>query len=222
MKVNTLPYDVQNIWQLCFILLYSCCIKFLSYISVLHPACIVYSKDDDPHNLVRDLSDFLNVCGVECDIDQYHAHENILDWGSWTEELIKNQAARKGYVLLVCSPKLHQQLTNIASNLRKIEMKVGHISNLTLNTLIKDENITNYVIPIFLEQYRKEFIPTCLVGRICYVANITKVPSDGPFIETALNTPELESLRSLVHRLRDEPEVVRPLPQFSPVRTGCK
>lgn len=207
---------------MCFILLYSCCIKFLSYISVLHPACIVYSKDDDPHNLVRDLSDFLNVCGVECDIDQYHANENILDWGSWTEELIKNHAARKGYVLLVCSPKLYQQLTNIASNLKKIEMKVGHISNLTLNTLIKDENITSYVIPVFLEQYRKEFIPTCLVGRICYVANITKVPSDGPFIETALNTPELESLRSLVYRLRDEPEVIRPLPQFSPVRPGCK
>ena len=188
--------------------------KVLSYISVRHPACIVYSKDDDPFNHVRDLSDFLNLCGVDCDIDQYHTNENILDWGSWTEELIKNQAARRGYVLLVCSPKLHQQLTNVASSLRTIEMKAGHISNLTLNTLIKDEKITNYIIPVALEQCRKELIPTCLAGRLCYSANITKVPNDFPSIDAVLSTPELESLRSLVHRLRDEPEVVRPSTQF--------
>ena len=181
---------------------------------MLHPTCIVYSKDDDPSNYMRDLSDFLNYCAVDCVIDQYHANENILDWGGWTEAVIKDRASRNGYVLLACSPKLYQQLSNTANSL-KIEMKAGHISNLTLNVLIKDENITNHIIPIFLKQYRRGLIPTCLAERSYYSINITKVielSNHGASFDTILNAPELESLRSLVYRLRGEVEVVRPPP----------
>ena len=186
--------------------------SFILYISVPHPTCIVYSKDDDPSNHVCDLSDFLNHCGVDCDIDQYHASENILDWGGWVETMIKSRASRNGYVLLVCSPRLHQKLSNPSSSL-KIEMKAGHITNLTLNTLIKDEIITYHIIPIFLEQDKKEYIPTCLAGRICYSVCITKLlelSNHSGSIEAVLNAPELESLRDLVCRLRGEPVVVKP------------
>ena len=189
---------------------------------MLHPTCIVYAKDDDPHNYVLDLSDFLNHCGVDCDIDQYHANENILDWGGWNETVIKNRASRNGYVLLVCSPKLHQQLSYSASS-SNIGMKSGHINNLTLNTLIKDTNITHHIIPIFLEQSSKKFIPTCLAGRSCYLICITKLLellSRGIAINDALNVRELESLRSLVCLLRGEPEVVKPAPIYSPISSA--
>lgn len=177
-----------------------------------HPTYIVYSKDDDPCDYIRELSEFLNRCGVDCDIDQYHASENILDWGGWNEEVIKDRASRNGYILLVCSQKLHQQLRNPSTSLT-IKMKAGHISNLALNALIKDENITNHIIPVFLEQYRRELVPSCLVGRSCYSICITKLLELANIhgnLETILNTPELESLRSLVCRLRGEPEVVKP------------
>ena len=159
------------------------------------------------------MSDFLNHCGVDCDIDQYHASDTILDWGGWVERMIKNRAARNGYMLLVCSPTLHHKLSNTVAG-SKIDMKAGHISNLTLNTLIKDENITNHVIPIFLEQYRKEFVPTCLLGRSCYSICFTKLlelSSRSAGIDAVLNAPELESLRGLVYRLRGEQEVIKPV-----------
>ena len=186
--------------------------SFVVIFSVLHPTCIIYSKDDDPSNYVCELSDFLNHCGVDCDIDQYHACENILDWGGWIETMIKSRASRKGYVLLVCSPKLHQKLSNPSSSLR-IEMKAGHISNLTLNTLIKDDIITYHIIPIFLEQCRKEYVPACLAGRSWYSICITKLlelSHHTASIDAVLNVPELESLRNLVYRLRGEQVVVKP------------
>ena len=199
---------------------FNVCLKlFFLIFSVVHPTFIVYSKDDDPHNHVCDLSDFLNHCGVDCDIDQYHTNENILDWGGWSEGVIKDRAARNGYVLLVCSPKLYQQLSNVSSSVR-IEMKAGHISNMTLNALIKDEKITHHIIPVFLEQHRKEFILTCLGGRLCYSINITKIielSSHGRGIDDILNTPGLEWFRSLVLRLRGEPDAVKPpLPMVPP------
>jgi len=195
---------------------------------VLHPTCIVYAKDDDPHNYVLDLSDFLNHCGVDCDIDQYHASENILNWEEWNKTVIKSRASRNGYVLLVCSPMLHQQLSSLTNSLQ-IKMKAGHISNLTLNTLIKDTNITHHIIPIFLEQSSKKFIPTCLAGKSCYSICITKLLellSRGVAINDALNVPELESLRNLVCLLRGE-LVVKPPPKmiYSPISaplTSCK
>jgi len=171
----------------------------------------VYCKDDDPYNSVKDLSDFLTYCGVDCDIDQYHTHENVLDWGLWNEEEIRKCISREGFMLLVCSPRLHQQLCDARSSSR-IEMRAGHLTNLTLNSLIKDSTITQRVIPVFLEQHRMEYVPTCVAERTCYALNWSRVMNCDPNAEAnvILNTPGLESLRSLVCRLRNEPESVKP------------
>ena len=160
---------------------------------------------------MKDLSDFLTYCGVDCDIDQYHTTENVLDWGLWNEEQIRKCAHMNGYVLLVCSLRLYQQLCD-ARNSSRIEMRAGHLTNLTLNSLIKDSIITQRVIPVFLEQQRMECVPTCVAERTCYALNWSRVMNCDPNAEASviLNTPGLESLRSLVCRLRDEPENVKP------------
>ena len=105
-------------------------------------------------------------------------------------------------------------------------MRAGHISNLTLNTLIKDDIITYHIIPIFLEQYRKEYVPACLAGRSWYSVCITKVLELSASIDAVLNAPELESLQSLVYRLRGEQMVVKPshvIPSPTPGSTPmCK
>ena len=185
----------------------------LFFTPIAHPhAFIVYSKDDDPNNHVKDLSDFLRAyCGIDCDIDQYHASENILDWGLWNEEQMRNCTTKNGYVLLVCSPKLHQQLCD-ARNSSRIEMRAGHLTNLTLNSLIKDSHITQHVIPVFLEQHRLDCVPTCVAERTCYALNWSRVMNCDPTAEAGviLSTPGLEQLRSLVCRLRSEVENLKP------------
>jgi len=188
---------------------------------IVHPhAFIVYSKEDDPNNYVKDLADFLRAnCGVDCDIDQYHSNENVLDWGLWNEKEIRKCANKNGYVLLVCSPKLHQQIYDARSSCR-IEMRTGHLTNFTLNSLIKDSTITQRVIPVFLEQHRMEYVPTCVAERTCYALNWSRVMNCDPNAETSviLNTPGLESLQSLVCRLRNEPESTKPRVVTSPCK----
>ena len=183
----------------------------------------MYSKEDDPNNHVKDLSDFLRAnCGVDCDIDQYHTNDNVLDWELWNEEQIRKCAHVKGYVLLVCSLRLYQQLCDARNSLR-IEMRAGHLTNLTLNSLIKDSIITQHVIPVFLEQHKMECVPTCVAERTCYALNWSRVMNCDPNAEASviLNTPGLESLRSLVCRLRNEPESVKPR-VVPPSKLSCK
>ena len=139
--------------------------------------------------------------------------------------MIKSCASRNGYILIVCSLTLYQKLSNPAS-ISKIEMKAGHISNLTLNALIKDKTISYRIIPIFLEQYRKEYIATCLAGRSSFSVHITKLLEllrQGGNIDVMLNTPGLELLQSLVYRLKGEQVVKPPIHMIpSPTPPMCK
>ena len=172
------------------------------------PTCIIYSEEHK--DVVLELSDFLrNHCEVDCDIDQYHISEDIPQWGVWHEDKIKKHAECNGFVLLVCSPKMYEQLNNPSVS-SLIQMKPGHIGTLALNSLISEEETTRCIIPVCDDSLEKSntVVPSSLRGRTIYCFSfVTLKQVDPEDVERILNTPELESLRSLVFRLRGESEI---------------
>ena len=173
------------------------------------PTYIIYSKEHSDH--VFELSDFLRKrCGISCDIDQYHMQENIPQWEVWKENKIKELAKQNGFVLLICSPEMHQQLSEPGCS--RIQMKVGHIDTPTLNNLIRDSDTTHCIIPVCLEELNKEIVPSSLRGRTIYFLSFSKLMKVDPNadLNSILDIPEFESLRSLVYILRGEEEINRP------------
>jgi len=178
-------------------------------------AYIVYSIEDSED--VQILSDFLrDRCGIDCNIDQYYATENVVDWALWNERAIKNCALSNGSVLLVCSPVMFSRYDS--KNSVRIQMRFGHIDNLTLRSLIKENNINQQVIPVLLDKYHIQqmpsdyCIPNNLKERSHYLISISELLEVDPNADadTILDTPGLHSLRSLVFALRGIPEVDKP------------
>ena len=182
---------------------------------------ILYSKHDDINNYVLGLAQLLNDLGYNCEIDQYHSSDKDVSsyWEPWIEKNIRKTADQNGSILYVCSPTLHQACCSMNSS--RVEMKFGHINNQALCSLIVDESVSSHVIPIFLEQYDKNCIPSCLLRTHAYTVNIRKAlevfepcmakPDKEIDIDSLLkNTPELESFRSLLYRLSGIPEVIKP------------
>ena len=175
------------------------------------PTYIIYSEEHS--DFVHQLSDLLICCGVDCDIDQYHMIENIPQWGVWNEDKIKKIAKCNGFVLLMCCPKMHQQLsdTNVSS---QIQMKVGHINTFALNTLIREEATTHCIIPVCLcetlEKLNIKIVPDSLRGRTIYSLSLSILEQVEPEADI-LNKPGLESLQSLVFRLNGKPEISKPI-----------
>ena len=167
---------------------------------------IIYSEKESYD--VRELADFLNSCGISCDIDQYYSHKDILDWGLWNQQKIIKCAKDGGFVLLICSSTMCEQLSKPDKSLR-IQMKPGHIDSLSLNSLIKEEATTHCIIPVCLENLQAESIPKSLTGRSSYSISIFKLKQykDPNHI---LSLPEFESLRCLVNKLRRQPEAEKP------------
>lgn len=171
---------------------------------------IIYSEKESDD--VLELADFLRICGIPCDIDQYHSqyhsHENILDWGLWNERKIMNCAKDGGFVLLVCSSTICEQL-NKPDKSSRIQMKLGHIDSLSLNSLIKGEATAHCIIPVCLENLQMKNIPKSLTERACYFLSISilRQYEDPSYI---LSLPEFESLQRLVFRLKKQPDADRP------------
>ena len=158
-----------------------------------------------------DLSDFLrDRCAISCDIDQYHTSDNIVSWGVWNENKIKTLVKCNGYVLLICSPTMYQQLSQ--PGVSQIQMAVGHIDTLALNNLIRDEETTRCIIPVCLEELNKAIVPICLRGRKIYCISYGTLKQVDPNTsgESILEISGLESLRSLVFRLSGVKEVIEP------------
>ena len=140
-------------------------------------------------------------------------------WEAWVEKTIRKTADQNGSVLYVCSTTLHQACCSMNSS--RVEMKFVHINNQVLCSLIVDESVSSHVIPIFLEQYDKKCIPSCLYRTHAYEVNISKamevfesksdekVDVDSLLKNTPL-TPELEFFRSLLFRLSGKQEVIKP------------
>jgi len=170
------------------------------------PTYIIYSEEDS--GAVLDLSDFLHDFGVTCDIDQYHTNDRISDWGVWNENMVKKHAESKGFVLLVCSHQMYQQLSK-SDKCSRIQMKPGHIDTLALNSLIKDEDTTDCIIPVCLEEENIKIVPGSLRGRSIYslsISTLMKQLNSQIDINHILDTPGLKLLQSLVYKLSGIPE----------------
>ena len=156
-----------------------------------------------------ELAGFLHSCGISCDIDQYHSHENILDWNLWHQQKITECAKGGGFVLLTCSATMCKQLSEPDKCFR-IQMKSGHIDSLSLNGLLTEESTTKCIIPVCLENLQLN-IPKCLTGRKSYSISISKLKEiefeDPNYI---LSLSEFESLRHLVYKLSKQPEAEKP------------
>ena len=184
---------------------------------------IIYSDDDNPDNHILDFSNMLAEFGFDCEVDQYHGSDpRIYNWGNWIEDMIKKVSQENGSILYMCSPTLHKACISMKS--LQIEMKCGHINNQSLHGLIIDPSVSFSVIPVFLEQYNREYIPSCLLRTHAYALNFSSTvlkvftpeamiavrKRDTDTLNTLLNTPGLQSFRSLLYRLKSEKEAAKP------------
>ena len=157
------------------------------------------------------MSNFLrHCCRIPCEIDQYYKDKNILNWDLWNEHKITTLAEFNGYVLLLCSPTMYQQLSQPSVSV--IQMNDGHINNLALNNLIKGQTTTHCVIPVCLEELNKDIVPISLRDRTVYHLSFSTLMrvDRNTNVEAILEIPQLESLKSLVFKLSGEKEVIKP------------
>ena len=174
------------------------------------PTYIIYSEEHSDAAL--ELSNFLReLCGIPCEIDQYHMSKSIADWGVWNENYIKECAKNNVFVLLICSSIMLKHLSDPDNN-PCIKMKAGYINTLALNVLIRDATVTRYIIPVCFDKTSTENVPSSLRGRTIYSLSYSELMQADPSsdINTILDKSEFESLRSLVFRLRGETEVNKP------------
>ena len=163
----------------------------------------MYAKEDhDPNgDQVLMISDVLRHAGVDCDIDLYHINENIQDWSHWMSQYIHYCAAKKDYILLVCSPRMIAVLEETVDNPR-INMCAGYIDRLTLRNLIQQH--TNSFIPL-IDPTVSYMVPPVLSGKIMYHFSFSRVPQNIT-IDQLLDHPDFTSLRSLVATLSGQQE----------------
>ena len=174
---------------------------------IVGPTHIIYSKEHS--NAALDLSNFLcQICGISCDIDQYHMSENITDWGMWNEYKIKECANNNGFVLLICSSVMFKQLSH-PDDSPCIQMKAGYMNSLALNALISDATVTHCIIPVCFDKVSTKTVPSSLCGRTIYSLSYKKLIQVAD-INTILNKSEFKSLQSLVFKLSGESEVNKP------------
>ena len=193
---------------------------------------ILYSKHDDPNNYVLELSNLLNALGYDCEMDQYHSSDRNISsfWEQWIEKTTRKVSEQNGSILCVCSPTLHQVCCSMSSS--RVEMKYGHINNQTLNNLFVDESVSSHVIPVLLEYYDKECIPTCLLRTSTFTLSINEVLKvftpdvmksiDNIDVISFLNSQGLESFRRLLFRLNNRQEVIKPSKSVDIAILPCK
>ena len=146
---------------------------------------------------------------MDCDIDQYHTHDKISNWNQWWEETVKQIAEENGFILLVCSPTLMECL----SKKEIVPMKEGFISCLLLSSFIENRQISNNLIPIFLDQYIADCMPMSLSQRKNYalmICSLAQNDLENLKLTDFVNNPEFECLTSLYRKLTGQPEVQRP------------
>ena len=165
---------------------------------------IIYSKEHS--DAVLEVSNFLrSCCGIACEIDQYYGGQNITNWEVWNEHKIRALAMCHGYVLLLCSPTMYQQLSQPSVSV--IQMKDGHINSAGLNKLIKAQATTHCIIPVCLEELNIEIVPISLRDRPVYHLSFSTLMRIDLYtnVEAIWKLPELQSLRCLVYRLKGFP-----------------
>ena len=165
---------------------------------------VVYENDKNFDEYLEHFGEVLRKAGINCDMDQYHANDNITNWNVWCERQIKEA----GYILLVCSPQLRNKLDS--HFVSRVDMKSGFINSSTLRPLLDEGESSNRVIPIVPHIYKpQDCILSSLSTRSRYV-----VPFDALInyqtVEKVLDIPDFNEFVSLVARLTGQNLVPKP------------
>jgi len=185
---------------------FTLCVYLKACVFIYSSVFIMYAKEDhDPNGAqVLMLSDVLHHAGVGCDIDLYHINENIQDWSHWTSLSIHYFAAKKDYILLVCSPKMLTLLKETAGNLR-IDMCAGHIDSLTLQNLL--HKYTDSFI-LLIDPTSSDCLPPILSEKTTYQFPFSKVPQNIT-TDQLFDHPDFTSLRNLVATTSGQKKTLR-------------
>lgn len=169
----------------------------------------MYAKEEsDPSGLtVSCLSDLLNACGINCDIDLYHVDDNVMDWSVWMDECLKCHVTNEHcFVIMVCSSTMISALEEKNDD-ACVKMVEGFIHCQTLR--------------YYLKEYAQKFLPLCIndpspncvppsLGKTCYYFPYDKllheIPEDAT-TDQLLNHPDFASLRNLVDKLNRQQNV---------------
>lgn len=173
------------------------------------PSVIIYSQDDDPDDGIQMLAELLRKGGVDCDIDQYHSTDRIINWDQWWEVKVREIANKNGFILLVCSPALIRCL----SDNKRIQMKEGSISCTLLSSLFADRRTNALIIPVFVEHCILDCVPLSLSQRRYYalmLQSLVDYDLERVELEDMMNIPEFECVISLIYKLTGQPEVEKP------------
>ncbi|MGV1048749.1 MAG: SEFIR domain-containing protein [Solirubrobacterales bacterium] len=153
---------------------------------------ISYSQDSPEH-----MTEVLGLCnrlrqeGVDCDVDRYHPAPPG-GWAAWTTRAL----AEAEFVLVVCSPALHERYEGTAAaGAGKGAKWEGAI---ILGDLYESESRSTKYIPVLLSSGEKSHIPIALRGTPYY------------------DLDAADGYEALYRRLTDQPEVERP--DLGPVR----
>ena len=177
-------------------------------------AFIVYAKEeyDLYGEQVLQLSNLLNDCGINCDIDLYHINDNIPDWSFWVGKSVEYCiASERSHVILVCSPTMITTLEERSDNAR-VEMVGGYIDRLALRHYL-EEGAQKFV-PLFInDDSLTGCVPASLSGKTCYnfpCDKLTEMP-ENTTAKQILDHPDFASLRSLVATLTKQQEIPSPV-----------
>ena len=172
----------------------------------------MYSKEENDPNgdQVLCLSNLLNNCGIECDIDLYHLTDDIPDWSFWVGKNVEyHTLSTKSHVILVCSPTMIATLEERNDN-ACVQMVGGYIDRLTLRHYLQQG--AQRVLPLFINNLSADYVPPSLSGKTKYhfpYDTLANLPED-ILPEQVLNHPSFTSLRSLIATLTGQPEHVPP------------
>lgn len=157
------------------------------------------------------LSNLLNDCGINCDIDLYHINDNIPDWSFWVGKNLQYCiASEHSHVILVCSPTMIATLEERSDNAR-VQMVAGYIDRLALRHYLEEG--AHKFVPLFInDDSLPGCVPPSLSGKTCYnfpYDKLTEIP-DNATAKQILDHPDFASLRSLVATLTKQQEILSP------------
>ncbi|XP_065899194.1 uncharacterized protein [Dysidea avara] len=171
---------------------------------------VVYEHDEHFDECLVHFVEVLRGAGINCDMDQYHANRNITNWNIWCEEQIK-KAANSGYILLVCSPQLHDKLNCQSANKSDpVKMRDGYINSTNLRPLLEESKCFDRIIPIIPNRHRlHSCVLGCLSTRSCYIFPFDELLRYKS-VEEVQSIPDFKDLVSLVAKLTGQNLMPKP------------
>jgi len=180
----------------------------------------VINKDDNRRQILI-LSNLLNLCGIDCIIDQYYRTDgSIINWSDWVSTQMDSCISGGGYILLECSQNMYDLLERNSGNCR-IEMADGHIFSQSFKYYLQ-HNVKSF-LPFKIDDDSSSCIPHSLSERTLYHFPFSKLPQKFTCesgdsscnltpddVVQLLDNPNFDSLRNLVATLTKQQEIPKP------------